>query len=210
MDSRTKRPFQARVSNFLVASDWRLSRAIHWCFTTVCFVGLLALGSLSLALCYLSIFEYQDAWFDLSLAEWLFFALAIALITRLVFIARRSAAPWWHAPIAFLRVLGSFLVIESLLITMAVVVDFINQDDTALQSYIVLDDLYGDKVLLVLILVSLYIATPPFPRTPPLLVDEVLSEESSESERMVEADDIKDRSGPEDPWTKDTPYSSSN
>ncbi|TCK09132.1 hypothetical protein [Marinobacterium mangrovicola] len=228
MDSRTKQPVKAQISKFLIAADWRLSRALHWCFTTICFLGLLALGGVSLTNCYMRIFEYQDAWYDLSLAEWVFFLLAIALTTRLVFIAKRGTARWWHSPVAFLKLMGTFSVIEAVIISFAVAIDYFNANDSSLSAYFTFDELHGDKVLLGLVLISLYMSTPPVPRakgaanevevekdaedkeTEVEVEEEVEKTKSAQTETEVEAEDVKDAKASNDPWMKDTPYSSTN
>jgi len=162
MDSRTLTPTPPRTSfsSLLLNADWRISRAIYWVFTWLCLVGLMALGIYALVECYKGIFEYQDAWYDLSLVEWSFFGLAILLVVRLIKLTHLSGACWSYSLNSLLKILGLFVVIKMLLLAVAAVADEAKPIG-ALQLYFQLDQLYGATFWLAVVSLSLYMAAPP-------------------------------------------------
>lgn len=161
MDSRMPNPPRTSFSSILVNADWRISRAAYHVITWLSLAGLMALGVLALVMCYTGIFEYQDGWYDLSLLEWSFIALSTLLIVRLFKLTRRSGACWSYSLNTLLKTLGSFVLIDILLIAFAALADEV-EPIGALQRYFQLEQLYGPTIWLGIVCLALYVSAPPF------------------------------------------------
>ncbi|MGR5060298.1 hypothetical protein ACPV3O_18775 [Vibrio rotiferianus] len=147
------------LKHYLQQADWTLSCLLGLILKALIFISLVSMSVTVLCFELLNIFEYKDAFADVSTIEFIFFVSFLVLLKRYLVYTKQTSIHWWHTASTPFLWHGKFIVSALLCASLITFSDLYQGTDT-FKNMILKEQSYDQLVSLSIILFCLYLSVP--------------------------------------------------